>query len=111
MAWDPNEKGTYANLTKTAFEHGGPDQYIDDIYNGGYQDGHDKGVLDGVVVTVLTTIGTAAVGWVTKHLVDKHNAKKQELKEKSVAAEEAIRQICEEAPDDTQSNDSHIDDE
>lgn len=111
MAWDPDEKGTYANLTKIAYEHGGPNQYIDDIYNDGYQDGHDKGVLEGVVVTVLTTMGVAAAGWVAKYFVDKHNAKKQEIKEKSEAAEEAIRQICEEAPDDTHSDDSLIDDE
>ena len=111
MAWNPDEKGTYANLTKTAYEHGGPDQYIDDIYNDGYQDGHDKGVLEGVVVTVLTTIGVAAAGWFTKYLLDKHNAKKHEIKEKSEAAEIAIRQICEEAPDYTHSDASRIDDE
>ena len=38
MAWDANEKGNYAYLTKTASEHGGVDNFIDDIHNGGYQE-------------------------------------------------------------------------
>lgn len=36
MAWDANEKGNYAYLTKTASEHGGVDNFIDDIHNEGY---------------------------------------------------------------------------
>ena len=32
MVWDANEKGNYAYLTKTASEHGGVDNFIDDIH-------------------------------------------------------------------------------
>ena len=44
--WDANEKGNYANLTKTASEHGGVDNFIADIHDEGYQKGHERGLLE-----------------------------------------------------------------
>lgn len=44
MAWNVNEKGNPAWLTKQASEHGGVDNFIDDIHNEGYQQGHERGM-------------------------------------------------------------------
>ena len=94
MAWDANEKGNYANLTKTASEHGGVDNFITDIHNEGYQEGHERGLLEGAggaTVVIAAVIG-AYKG--VKYLVQKHKAKKQEVKERSESAQNALRQIC-----------------
>lgn len=58
MAWDANEKGNYAYLTKTASEHGGVDNFIDDIHDEGYQEGHEHGMIEGAgVATVVIAAG------------------------------------------------------
>ena len=94
MAWDANEKGNYAYLTKTASEHGGVDNFIDDIHNEGYQEGHEHGMIEGA--GAATVVIAAAIGAYEgiKHLVQKRKAKKQAVVERAEAAQEALRQIC-----------------
>ena len=93
MVWDANEKGNYAYLTKTASEHGGVDNFIDDIHNEGYQEGHEHGMIEGAgVATIVITVAIGAYEGI-KYLVQKHKAKKQAVVERSEAAQEALRQI------------------
>ena len=94
MAWDANEKGNYAYLTKTASEHGGVDNFIDDIYDEGYQEGHEHGMIEGAGVATVVIAAAIGVCEGIKYLVQKHKAKTQTVKERSEAAQEAIRQIC-----------------
>lgn len=46
----------YAHLTKIASEHGGPQEYIDEVadlnYAAGYNQGHDSGLKEGIVDTI-----------------------------------------------------------
>ncbi len=100
MAWDANEKGNYAYLTKTANEHGGVDNFIDDIHNEGYQEGREHGMIEGAGATTVVIAAAIGAYEVIRYLVQKHKAKKQAIVERSEAAQEAIRQIC---------NDSHSD--
>lgn len=94
MAWNADEEGNYANLTKQAKEHGGVDKFIDDIHNEGYQKGHEHGMIEGA--GAATVVIAAAIGAYEgiKYLVRKHRAKKQAVVERSEAAQKAIRQIC-----------------
>ena len=99
MAWDANLKGNPAWLTKTASEHGGVDNFIDDIHNEGYQDGHEQGVIDGVGITVaaIAALYGAYIG--INYLVQKHKKKRQAIKERAEISESAIIHICDEADD------------
>ena len=113
MAWDANEKGNYAYLTKTASEHGGVDNFIDDIHNEGYQEGHEHGMFEGAgAATVLIVAAIGAYKGI-KYLVQKHKAKKQAVVERSEAAQEAIRQICNNSDSEpyVESEKTEIDDE
>lgn len=100
MAWDANEKGNYANLTKTASEHCGVDNFIDDIHNEGYQEGQEHGMIEGA--GAATVVIAAAIGTYegVKYLVQKHKAKKQAVVERSEAAQEDLRQICNDSDSD-----------
>lgn len=101
MAWNANEPGNPAWLTKTASEHGGVDQFIDDIRSEGYQEGHDQGVVDGASgATFLIGLGIAGYMGV-KHLIEKHKAKKQAIREQAEASEAALRKLYEEGENDT----------
>ena len=42
-----DQKWEYAKLTELAFEHGGPEQLIDDIYSDGFEDGFNSGCIQG----------------------------------------------------------------
>ncbi len=98
MAWNANEKGNYANLTKQAKEHGGVDKFIDDIHNEGYQEGHERGLLEGVgITTVVITVVALGTYKFIEPFIKRNKAKKQAVAERSKAAQEAIRKICEEA--------------
>lgn len=94
MAWDANEKGNYAYLTKAASEHGGVDNFIDDIHNEGYQEGHEHGMIEGAGAAAGVIVAVIGVCGGIKHLVQKHKSKKQAVVERSEAAQEALRQIC-----------------
>lgn len=93
MAWDPNVKGNPAWLTKQASEHGGVDNFIDDIHNEGYQEGHGRGMIDGAgVTTVAITFAFGAYEGI-KYLVKKHKAKKQSVRERAKSSEAALREM------------------
>ncbi|MBR5682414.1 MAG: hypothetical protein IKW96_03905 [Ruminococcus sp.] len=109
MAWDANEKGNPAWLTKQASEHGGVDNFIDDIHNEGYQEGHERGMIVGAgVATVVITVVIGAYEGI-KYLVQKHKVKKQVVIERSDSAQNAIRQMCEDT-DDKQYDDNDVSD-
>ena len=113
MVWDANEKGNYAYLTKTASEHGGVDNFIDDIHNEGYQEGHEHGMIEGAgVATIVITVAIGAYEGI-KYLVQRHKAKKQAVVKRSEAAQEALRQICKDSDSEPydESEKSEIDDE
>ena len=99
MAWNPNEEGNYAWLTKTASEHGGVDGFIDDIHEEGYQEGKENGIFIGA------SLATAAIGVLfgaykgIKALVQKHKNKKQTINEKSESSKNALRQMYDTAND------------
>lgn len=65
MAWDANVKGNPAWLTKTASEHGGVDNFINNIHNEGYQEGHEQGMIDGAGITVaaIAALYTQTTRW------------------------------------------------
>lgn len=42
-----DQKWEYAKLTELAFEHGGPEQLIEDIYSDGFEDGFNAGCIQG----------------------------------------------------------------
>ncbi len=99
MAWDANEKGNHAWLAKTASEHGGVNNFIDDIRSEGYQEGHEHGMVKGAgVATVVITFAIGAYKGI-KYLIQKHKSKKQVIKERSESSEAAIKQICDESDD------------
>ena len=95
MAWDPNEKGNPAWLTKQASKHGGVDNFIDDIHNEGYQEGHDKGVIEGAeLATILIGVVFATCKGI-KHIVQKRKENKKAIQQQSQSAKNALRQMCE----------------
>lgn len=100
-------------MTKTASEHGGVDNFIGDIHNEGYQEGHEHGMIEGAgAATVLIVAAIGAYKGI-KYLVQKHKAKKQAVVERSEAAQEAIRQICNNSDSEpyVESEKTEIDDE
>ena len=109
MAWDANIKGNPAWLTKTASEHGGVDNFIDDIHNKGYQEGHEQGMIDGAGITVAAIAALYGAYEGIKYFVQKHKKKRQAIKECAEVSESAIRQICDEAVDDISDEDFSID--
>lgn len=42
-----DQKWEYAKLTELAFEHGGPEQLIEDIHSDGFEDGFNAGCIQG----------------------------------------------------------------
>lgn len=104
MAWDPNKKGNYANLTKTASEHGGVDNFINDIHNEGYHEGWERGLFEGAgVATVAITIVIGACKGI-KYLVQRYKTKKQTAAEHSKSAQNALRQMCNDEDSDPYDN-------
>lgn len=100
MAWDPNEEGNPAWLTKQASVHGGVNNFIDDIHNEGYQEGHEDGVIEcAEVATIIICIGFAAYHGI-KHFVQKHQSRKKSIQEQAESSKAALKQLCEESSDD-----------
>ena len=91
MAWNAEVEGNYAWLTKQAYEHGGVMSYIDDIQNGGYQIGHNQGMIQGSAITVLLT--SAIYGIYKFYLFRK--ARKQEIIEQAELARQALQELYE----------------
>ena len=79
MAWDPNEKGNPAWLTKEASKHGGPEPYIQDIHDEGYQEGYDEGKNDGIKEAAAIIGAGIGLYALLKHKWNSRKRKKQEL--------------------------------
>ena len=91
MAWDPNVKGNPAWLTKQASEHGGVDNFIDDIRNEGYQEGNEHGMIVGAGVTAVVIALAYGASEGTKYLVEKRKAKRHVIKVRAESSEAALR--------------------
>lgn len=96
MAWNPEEKGTYAWLSQQAKEHGGVDNFIDDIHNDGYNEGHDKGVVQGAVGATGAVAAILLIVAGVKKIIEKYIKKKKEIHQQAEISKEAIREICQE---------------
>lgn len=97
MAWNPNEKNSWAWLTKQASEHGGVEKYIDDILKYGIEIGQNKTskeyLMKFLLVVPILLIGGAAIGVASKIAYDKNKQKLQaqkELQQKSDLAKEEL---------------------
>lgn len=88
MAWNPDKKGNPAWLTKQASEHGGVDNYINDIRNEGYQEGHDQGVIEGIIITGVIFVAYEGI----KHLVQRHKKQKRSVKKQAEFSKAALKQ-------------------
>lgn len=89
MAWDPNEKGSWAWITKEASEHGGVESFINDIEKNARAEAHDADMK------LLLLIGSLCIGLgiLVKTEYDKVKqiiADRRELKKKSDAAKETL---------------------
>ena len=109
MAWDPNEKGSWAWLTKEASEQGGVNQLIDGIHDGGYQEGHDKGMIEGAVGAAVAVVIIAGICKGAQYVAKKISEKKQSIKDCSEASEATLRKIYEESQISNQNNDDQND--
>ncbi len=91
MAWDPNEKGSWAWLTKEASEHGGVKSYINDIEENARAEAHDA---DMKIMTLIIAgaIGIGALGKTAYDKIKQKIADRKALKQKSDAAKDAL--IC-----------------
>lgn len=91
MAWNPNEKGNYAWLTKQASEHGGANQFIASIEENAATQQRDKDMkLLCAVVTLTATVataGTSAYYKIKQKLDERRKVKEREAEE----AKEIIR--------------------
>lgn len=94
MAWNASEEGNPAWLTKQASEHGGVNNFINNIHNEGYREGHERGMFDGAGFIAAVAVASLGAYKGIKYLIQKRKAKKQAVEERSEAAQEAIRQIC-----------------
>lgn len=61
MAWNPNEKGSWAWLTKEASEHGGVEPYVNDIEENARAEAHDAD-MKLLPFIVAGAIGVGALG-------------------------------------------------
>ena len=83
----------YAQLAKTASEHGGPQKYIDEVadtnFSLGFNHGHDSGVKDGSIGTALIFGGAPLLyeggKWVIAKIKGKrtHDRENDELRNRS----------------------------
>lgn len=88
----------YAQLAKTASEHGGPQKYIDEVadtnFSLGFNNGHDSGVKDGSIGTALILGGILLLyeggKWVISKVKEKkiHDSDNTKLKSRSDKAKD-----------------------
>lgn len=93
MAWDPNEKGNYAWLAKEARNHGGVENYINDIEENAKAEAHEEDMKLLVSIIVFTLGLGTAIGAGAVKCYDKFKQKiaaNKELKQKSDVAKEAL---------------------
>ena len=98
MAWNPNVEGNYAWLATQAKEHGGVMSYIEDIHNGGFQEGFDQGVVQGVVGSV----SLIAAGYGIYRIIMLRRIRKQAIIEQSELAQKEIERYYNDKSSDTE---------
>ncbi|MBR1422514.1 MAG: hypothetical protein IJ571_03625 [Ruminococcus sp.] len=92
--------GPYQDLTSAAKKAGGVDNYIRNIRNEGYQDGHDDGVIYGVILA--SVIGGVVL--LSKKGIEIIKSRRKEVHENAETSKDILRQICDENPNnDTES--------
>ena len=91
MAWNPNEKCSWAWFTKEASEHGGVEPYINDIEENARAEAHDAD-MKLLPFIVAGAIGVGALGTTAYDKIKQKIADRKALKQKSDAAKEAL--IC-----------------
>lgn len=91
MAWDPNEKGSWAWFTKEASEHGGVEPYINDIEENARAEAHDAD-MKLLPLIVTGAIGIGALGKTAYDKIKQKIADRKALKQKSEEAKEAL--VC-----------------
>lgn len=87
----------YAELSRMAKEHGNPKQLVQDIYDDGYQNGEEKGIIEGVVI-VLAVYETACLlkngGVFLYNKISQHFSQSKSIHEKAEhSADELIKGI------------------
>ena len=91
MAWNPNEPGNYAWLTKQASEHGGVNPYLSDIVDNARYETHQE---DLKMFTCIAPM-LVGVGILGKTAYDKIRQtiinRKEEKRQKAEEAEKQIR--------------------
>ena len=97
MAWNANERGNFAWLTKEASKYDDVDSFIDNIHNGGVQEGIGRGRVEGAVVTAGLSLVLFGVSKLVKSGIQKYKAKKKSVKETADASKEVIRQMCDDS--------------
>ncbi|MBR5682409.1 MAG: hypothetical protein IKW96_03880 [Ruminococcus sp.] len=80
MAWNPKKPGNYAWLTQIVKEHGGVEQFIDDIHNEGYQKGQEHGVLIGASIATIAFVAVLGAYQEIRHIVEVRKASKVRAK-------------------------------
>ena len=97
MAWNADEKGNYAWLTKEASKYDDVDSFIDNIHNGGVQEGIGIGRVEGAVATAGLSLALFGVSKLVKSGIQKYKAKKKSIKESADASKETLRQMCDDS--------------
>lgn len=97
MAWNPNEEGSYAWLTKEASSNGGVKEFLDIIESNGREQGEELGFKKAVVIFVpivgiIGTVGIAlgATGVVAYNKIKQKIEYRKALKKKSDMAKENL---------------------
>lgn len=96
MAWDPNEPGNPAWMSKQASEYGGVENYLKNIEDNAKAEQREQDMI--LLRFALVGVGALCmgVGWVANKLANKKSKKKEERKEKAEEAEKAIIAIVHE---------------
>lgn len=89
MAWDPNEKGSWAWFTKEASNHGGVESYINDIEENARAETREE-YLQWLPWIITGAIGIGALGKTAYDKVKKKITAQKELKQKSDVAKEVL---------------------
>lgn len=111
MAWNPNERGNPAWLSREAKKHGGTEKLIKDIYNDGFQNGKTNGAKKGASIATLAIGGIYATYKGISLLIKKHKDKEQKIHEQAEASKKALLQMDNEDSKDNQNSDSNNDNE
>ena len=82
----------------SAKEHGGPEKFLDDIYDEGHSDGRFEGQVEGgiyaLVGTAVLAMGTLATVKIRKCFKKKSEKKKEELQKKYNEGAKKIDEYC-----------------